>query len=194
METKKVFISYSWAVQSKVLELANRLISNGVEVIIDVYDLKDGQDKYAFMEQSVTNKSIDRVLLICDKTYCEKANKRSGGVGDEIVIISPEVYEQVDQLKFIPILFERDENGQDCLPQFLKSRIYINLIETNPHYEEEYEKLLRNIFEKPLLRKPALGNPPDWLNEETTDFSSIRDVIKQIKGYTGTNQTKLDSL
>ena len=47
--TKKVFISYSWKVQEKVIELAQRLISNGIDVILDVYDLKEGQDKYAFM-------------------------------------------------------------------------------------------------------------------------------------------------
>ena len=39
-EIKKVFISYSWKVQEKVIELANRLIANGIDVLIDVYDLK----------------------------------------------------------------------------------------------------------------------------------------------------------
>ena len=41
--TKKVFISYSWAVQDRVIELAERLIANGVDVVLDVYDLKEGQ-------------------------------------------------------------------------------------------------------------------------------------------------------
>ena len=92
---KKVFISYSWAVQERVVELAERLIANGIDVVLDVYDLKEGQDKYAFMEQSVNDDTIDRVLIICDKTYAEKANNREGGVGDETVIISQEVYGQV---------------------------------------------------------------------------------------------------
>ena len=101
-ETKKVFISYSWKVQEKVIELAERLISNGIDVILDVYDLKEGQDKYAFMEQSVNDPSVDKVLIICDRSYMEKANDRSGGVGDETVIISPEIYGQMKQEKFIP--------------------------------------------------------------------------------------------
>lgn len=63
---KKVFISYSWAVQERVIELAERLIANGIEIILDVYDLKDGNDKYAFMEQSVNDPSVDHVLIICD--------------------------------------------------------------------------------------------------------------------------------
>ena len=125
MESKKVFISYSWKIQDQVIELADRLISDGVDVIIDVYNLKDGQDKYLFMEQCVTDESISRVLMICDESYCKKANNRDGGVGDEIVIISPEVYGKSKQEKFIPIVVERDEDGKEYLPQFIKSRIYI---------------------------------------------------------------------
>lgn len=88
----KIFISYSWASSERVLELAERLMANGVEVILDKWDLKEGQDKYAFMEQSVTDKTIDKVLIVCDKSYAEKANQRTGGVGDETVIISPDLW------------------------------------------------------------------------------------------------------
>ena len=119
-ETKKVFISYSWKVQEKVIELAERLISNGIDVILDVYDLKEGQDKYAFMEQSVNDPSVDKVLIICDRSYMEKANDRSGGVGDETVIISPEIYGQMKQEKFIPIAFEVDKEGKACIPHYLR--------------------------------------------------------------------------
>lgn len=42
--TKKVFISYSWQVQKRVIELAERLIANGVDVVMDIYELKEGQD------------------------------------------------------------------------------------------------------------------------------------------------------
>ena len=48
--TRKVFISYSWAVQDRVVELAERLVANGVDVVLDVWDLMPGHDKYAFME------------------------------------------------------------------------------------------------------------------------------------------------
>ena len=97
-KTPKVFISYSWSSpehEEKVLNLATRLMSHGVEVIIDKWDLKEGQDKYAFMEQAVTSNDIDRVLIISDKMYAEKANSRRGGVGDETIIISPEIYGSV---------------------------------------------------------------------------------------------------
>ena len=191
---KRVFISYSWAVQERVIELAERLIANGVDVVLDVYDLKEGQDKYAFMEQSVNNDTIDRVLIICDKTYAEKANNRQGGVGDETVIISQEVYGQVKQEKFIPIIFEVDENNKAYCPNYIKSRIYIDLSTEDDRYEIEYEKLLRNIYEKPMFKKPMLGSQPEWLENDTIDLSALRDTIKQIRGYTGVNTAKADFL
>lgn len=191
--TKKIFISYSWTVQERVIELAERLIANGVDVVLDVYDLKDGNDKYAFMEQSVNDPTIDHVLIICDKTYTDKANSRTGGVGSETVIITPKIYNQSNQEKFIPVIFEKDEDGKAYCPLYIKSRIYIDL-SNDTQYESEYEKLLRDIYQKPLFRKPALGIKPEWLENDTVDLSAIRDVIKQIKGYSGNNQNKADFL
>lgn len=193
-EIKKVFISYSWKVQEKVIELANRLIANGIDVLIDVYDLKEGHDKYAFMEQSVNDETVDNVLIICDRSYMEKANDRSGGVGDETVIISPEIYGKIKQEKFIPIAFEVDEDGKPCIPQYLKSRIYIDLTTEDDQYEIEYEKLLRSIYKKPIYKKPALGIKPAWLEDETIDLSSLRDILKQLRGYSGDNSAKVDFL
>lgn len=189
----KVFISYSWAVQEKAVELADRLLANGVDAIIDVYDLKEGQDKYAFMEQSVNDPTVNHVLIICDKTYAEKANNRKGGVGDETVIITPQVYGDVEQTKFIPIIVEKDENQNTYCPNYIKSRIYIDLSDEDI-YESEYEKLLRALYHKPLYQKPALGRRPEWLESETVDLSAIRDVIKQIKSLKDINTPKADFL
>lgn len=75
-KTPCVFISYSWSnenIKNSVIDLANRLVRDGVDVKLDVWDLKDGQDKYEFMEKCVTNSNIDKVLIICDKTYVEKS-------------------------------------------------------------------------------------------------------------------------
>lgn len=192
--TPKVFISYAWQNSERVLELAERLMHNGVDVILDKWDLKEGHDKYAFMEQSVTNPEIDKVLIICDRFYTEKANSRIGGVGDETVIISPELYGNVSQEKFVPIIFEVDENLKPYCPAYIKSRIYIDLSTKDDYYEQNYESLLRNIHNKPLLRKPVLGVKPEWLKNENIDLSPIRDLIKQIHGYTGGNKAKADFL
>lgn len=67
METPKVFISYSWHPkenQIRVEQLAERLFSDGVHCVIDIYDFRDGQDKNKFMEQMVNDPTIKKVLLI----------------------------------------------------------------------------------------------------------------------------------
>jgi hypothetical protein len=177
----KIFISYSWSSEQIVLELAQRLMSHGVEVVLDKWELKEGQDKYAFMERCVNDPAITKVLMVCDKQYAQKANDRTGGVGDETVIISGEIYGNMKQEKFIPVIAEKNDNGDAYVPTYIKSRIYIDLSDENT-YEQEYEKLLRNIYDKPLITKPKLGKKPEWLDEEKSDFFPVRDIIKQIKG------------
>jgi len=52
-----VFISYSWdSAEHKqwVLKLADLLILNGVDVLLDQYELSIGKNMFPFMEQSVT--------------------------------------------------------------------------------------------------------------------------------------------
>lgn len=186
----KVFVSYSWVVADKVRELAERLVANGVDVVIDIWDLKIGNDKYAFMEQCVNDPSIFRVLIICDESYMIKANDRKGGVGDETTIISPEIYGNSKQEKFIPIIFEKNSEGKGFVPHFVKSKIYIDLSVDNDTYEQEFEKLLRSIHDKPLFIKPAIGRKPDWLDEEVVDISAIRDIIKQTRSISDTSSNK----
>jgi len=145
-EIKKIFISYSWNPYNnklKVIELAERLTNDGIHVILDDWDLKEGQDKYHFMEQMVNDESVNKVLLVSNKEYAEKANKKKGGVGIESLIVSDEIYQQVEQTKFIPVVMQY-ENGNPCLPTFIKSRIYIDLSDENT-FEDNYDKLIRNI-------------------------------------------------
>jgi len=185
----RIFISYSWSNTERVIELAQRLTDHGINVIIDRWELKEGQDKYAFMEQSVTDNTISKVLIICDKDYAEKANNRKGGVGDETMIISAEVYGKVSQEKFIPVIFERDEDGNEYVPAYLKSRIYIDLSDAD-QYESNYDRLLKNLYNKPEYSKPPLGKMPEWLNGEIVSFTPIRTLIKQLQTLDGKNQSK----
>ncbi len=177
----KIFISYSWGSSDLVLELAQRLVAHGVDVVLDKWELKEGQDKYAFMERCVNDPEITKVLIICDEAYAQKANDRTGGVGDETVIISSEIYGNMRQEKFIPVIAEKDEEGQPYVPTYIKTRIYVDLSDAEK-YEAEYEKLLRNIYEKPQFVKPKLGKRPEWIDNETADFFPLKDLIRQIRG------------
>ncbi len=98
-ENPKLFISYSWTSEEHenwVLNLATELRESGVDVILDKWDLKEGNDALAFMEKMVTDPKVRKVALICDRIYSEKADDRSGGVGTETQIITPEIYSKED--------------------------------------------------------------------------------------------------
>ena len=164
----KVFISYSWHPEEnkiRVQQLARRLMGDGVDVILDVWSLKDGQDKYVFMEKMVTDSDINKVLIICNKDYAEKADCRKGGVGTESTIMSDEIYSKAEQTKFLPVVFEKGNDGMIYKPHFLKSRIHIDM-SSDDCYEMGYEQLLRDIFDKPLIKKPALGTMPAFLETD----------------------------
>lgn len=167
----KVFISYSWSSpehQQTIVNLATRLRSDGVDVVLDVWDLKEGQDKYRFMESLVLDKDISRVLMIIDRQYADKADNRTGGVGTETQIISSELYSKVEQTKFIPIVLEYDES-EPILPTFVKTLKYIDL--SGRDGVDNYEYLVRLLHNKPQFEKPPLGVPPKFLTALSTKTS-----------------------
>lgn len=182
-ELPKIFISYSWSpIKNKnwVLNLAERLTQDGIRVVIDEWDAHEGQDKYVFMEQMVKSPDIQYVLLICNKEYSKKADNRDGGVGIESQIISSEIYSNVDQKKFIPIVRERSEEGSEFLPTFLSTRFYIDLCDSES-YEENYESLVRRIFNKPKNRRPSLGNPPSYISQDDPVFLQTAHIMRPLK-------------
>jgi len=193
-DNPKLFISYSWSSSEHeqwVVALATELRESGVDVILDKWDLKEGHDAHAFMEQMVADPEIKKVALICDKTYSEKANGRSGGVGTEIQIITPEIYNEQSQNKFVAVVAEKNERGKAYLPIYYKSRIYIDL-SNGDSYATNFEQLLRWIFDKPLYVKPELGQKPAFLSDTETlslgtsvAFRRAVESIRSNKDYAG---------
>ena len=192
MENPKVFISYSWSNpqhEKWVINLATELRQAGVDVIFDKWDLKEGHDAIAFMEKMVTDPEIKKVIIVSDRVYAQKADSRKGGVGTETQIISKEIYDKVKQDKFVVVIAEKDENGKPYLPTYYKSRIYIDLSEPDS-YTENFERLLRWIYDKPLYKKPELGKLPSFLSEgeqislgTIVSFKRAIDAIKNGKSY-----------
>lgn len=190
MDAPKLFISYSWSNPTHeqwVIDLATELRESGIDVILDKWDLREGHDAYAFMEKMVTDPEIKKVAIVSDRVYAEKADGRSGGVGTETQIISREVYEKQQQDKFVAIVTEKDEAGKAYLPTYFKSRIHIDLSEPDT-YTDNFEKLLRWVFDKPLYVKPELGKAPTFATESPTIslgttalFKRTVDAIKATK-------------
>jgi len=181
----KVFVSYAQSEERTpwISDICKRLIYDGVDVVVDLWDLEHGADLNAFMERCVNDASITRVLMVCDLLYCQKANERKGGVGKETQIISEEVYNSVGANKFIPIFCALQDDGKPSLPTYLKSRYAINF-STPEKVEENWEILLRDLFEQPLHQKPPLGKPPAYITTpqlparpSTSKFASWRQAI-----------------
>lgn len=190
-QRKKVFISYCWTNHNHeqwILDLAKRLVDDNIHVILDKWDLKPGQDKYKFMESMVLDNTIDKVLIICDKGYKEKADKREGGVGTETQIITPELYEQISQIRYIPIVAEEGENNfSEYMPQYIKSKIAIKM-STPESYIEGYEQLLRVIYDKPQYERPQFGKTPSFITNETKTTSKLYFLNKTLDKYIEDNR------
>ncbi|MEQ9441388.1 MAG: toll/interleukin-1 receptor domain-containing protein [Cyclobacteriaceae bacterium] len=194
--SQKIFISYSWTTpehEEWVLSLAKRLMSDGIEVVLDKWDLKEGHDLYDFMESMVKSPEINKVLIVLDKKYTERADSRKGGVGTETQIISPKIYKDVSQEKFIPIVRERNDEGVAYVPTYLDGRVYIDL-SSDEHFEENYESLIRNIYGRPSFSKPKLGKAPSYLFEETPLNFNTTYILRGFENQIVKNPERVDTL
>jgi TIR domain len=161
----KIFISYRWSSpdhEEWVLRLASSLRASGVDVKLDKWHLKEGQDTLAFMESMVSDKSIKKVILICNKGYVERAESREGGVGTEAQIISAKVYNDTGQDKFAAVVVDLDENGAPLLPTYMSTRLYFDMSSQDAE-ATNFERLLRWIFDEPFHALPPIGKKPDFL-------------------------------
>lgn len=156
--TPLVFVSYSHDSPDHkkwVAELATKLLGNGIDVILDQWDLRYGDDVPKFMERGV--READRVLMICTEPYVHKSNEGKGGVGYEAMIVTGELVRDLGTSKFIPII--KQDSADPKLPVSVSTRFYINLTDEKI-FDEEFEKLLRELHGTPPVKKPPLGENP----------------------------------
>lgn len=158
----KVFISYSWDDEPHkewVKRLADDLIDNGVDVILDQYEVQAGANISYFMEKSLVES--EKVLIIFTENYQAKATKRKGGVGVEYSILNTEVCQNItNNKKYIPIL--RSGTTQTSIPPFMRQFISIYM-QDDSKYEEQIKEIIHCVFEKPLIPKPSIGKKPNYL-------------------------------
>lgn len=185
-----VFFSYSWKpIQNKnnIVDIARKLVSDGITVLLDEWSLSEGQDKYKYMEKMVNDKDVDKVLIFSNKSYTEKANDKKGGVGTESLIISDKIYSQADQTKYIPIVMEYDEKGNPYLPTFIQSRKYFDFSDEKT-FGTEYQKLVMKLFGKPIMKMPPLGNPPSYVTEKPANKSIHIPIVEEIENSIKKNE------
>jgi hypothetical protein len=103
VDAPKVFISYSHDTEAHdkwVLDLASDLRKNGVDAVLDQWDLSLGQDTSMFMQRGILDS--DRVILVCTDRYVTRAEGGTGGVGYERLVVTAEVCKpacNIDQVR-----------------------------------------------------------------------------------------------
>ncbi|WP_052181100.1 HAD-IA family hydrolase [Alistipes sp. ZOR0009] len=156
-----VFISYSWDNKEHeewVLNLATKLCENGVNIVLDKWDLvKLGQLLPDFMEKSITKSQ--RVICIMTPNYKKKTDNLAGGVGYEYSIISAEIFtDDINTSKFIPLF--RKGTDSDAIPTILKGRKYVDMRNDFQFEDKFLHELLRDIHDEPKFKKPIIGEKP----------------------------------
>ncbi len=158
----RVFISYTGTDPKNrewVRDFACKLRRSGVNARIDIFHLKPGFD----LPQWMTNELLmaDKVLLICDQYYAEKADNRKGGVGWETMIIQGDMLSRPEQNKYIAIL--RSENIDQSLPIYVRSRYALDWSDEN-QANKGFNDLLLNLFDCDI--EPQIGEIPDFIKEK----------------------------
>lgn len=162
----KVFISYSHDSKTHsdwVLTLATRLVKNGVDIVLDQWDITLGSDLPRFMETHIT--SAKRVLVICTERYVTKADTGEGGVGYEKMILTSQLVKRISGDSIIPVVRENDLTNK--VPIFLRSRVYIDFSDDSD-FETKYAELLRELHGVKVKPRPPLGPNPF-----TSDSNSV---------------------
>lgn len=155
----RVFISYTGTDlkhRAWVKNLAHRLRENGVDARIDMFHLRPGHDLHQWMTNEVI--MADKVLLICDKYYAEKADARRSGVGWETMIILGDMLSTQKQTKYIGII--HGENINESLPLYIRSKYCLNWTK-DAQMEEEFKDLVLYLYDCDI--EPPLGDTPDYV-------------------------------
>ena len=153
----RVFVSYahtSVAHQQWVEGLASFLRANGIDAHLDAWHLRRGMDLPQFMTNELT--LADRVVIVSDERYAEKADGRVGGVGWETMIVQGDIAKQPpDSTKYLIVV--RSDPVDAGLPPFLMTKFVIHWPDAT--YDDDNRRvLLQELYN--VIEAPPLGPRP----------------------------------
>ncbi|NOS81114.1 MAG: toll/interleukin-1 receptor domain-containing protein [Nitrospira sp.] len=153
-QTPTTFISYSWdddGHRAWVRDLATRLRTDGVDVVLDQWHAAPGDQLPAFMERAIRENQF--VLIVCTPGYKRRSDERKGGVGYEGDVITGEVATKQNHRKFIPLL--RSGEWATASPSWVAGKYFIDL-RGDLYQETHYADLLATLHgDRP--EAPPLG-------------------------------------
>lgn len=168
----RVFISYTGTNKDNatwVKSLATALREHGVDARLDAFHLKPGFD----LPQWMTNEVImaEKVLLVCDKYYMEKADFRKGGVGWETMVIQGDMLAQGDnKQKYIAII--REDAADEALPIYMKSKYAFNWGKDIGIDPDRLKELVLCIFD--CDTEPELGVVPAYVKQKIKNHGNAK--------------------
>lgn len=171
-EHPKVFISYSHqdkTYEKKVLDLSNRLRSEGIDANIDLYEESPVEGWQRWMENQINN--ADFVLIVSSKSYYQKCysdTEKGKGVSWEVNIVYQHIYDATSQnTKFIPVYFDPGDEQYILMP--LKSFTFYNIAS-----QEGFDKLYWRLRGITKTQRPPLGKlrPLPEKEQKTMFFST----------------------
>lgn len=140
---KIVFISYCWE-DDEHIAWVRRLaedLSCWVKIRLD-QKLPLGWELNRFMEQAVA--TSDKVLIIATPEYKDRADNRKRGVGYETSLITDDLVNDQNKIKFIPII--RKGTKETSYPRYLGSRKGLYMTDDG-RYKEQLNELVKNLLE-----------------------------------------------
>lgn len=160
MGTPRVFISYSHdsdAHRARVLALAERLRTDGIETELDRYVNGTPAEGWPRWMLNCLDRA-DRVLLVCTQTYYRRFRGHEApglgrGVDWEGAIITQAIYDQRSaSTRFIPVLFDAADAAH--IPEPVRSRSR-HVLTSADGYQDLYDELLDQAGVEP----GPLGEP-----------------------------------
>lgn len=155
--SKSVFVSYSHDSPEHadaVLELTNRLRSEGIDCVLDQYETSPREGWPRWMDREI--KKARFVVMICTEKYYKRVmGEEEKGIGLGVKWEGSLIYNHLYSAeslndKFIPVLFH--ESDKIFIPTPLQgATLYI--INNNIGYQD----LCFRLLEQPKIKKPPLG-------------------------------------
>lgn len=171
MSEVTAFISYSHDSdehRERVLALSERLRSDGIATILDLY-VEKGSPTEGWPRWMMNGlNAATHILCVCTETYRrrflgQEVPDKGKGVDWEGALVTQALYDARSRTnKFIPVLFARSDESH--IPEPLRSRTYY-LLDSEASYQALYDAVLDQAGVEPgavgeLKRKPrATGQP-----------------------------------
>lgn len=196
------FISYAWqpiANKDWVRAFATRLRDDGVNAILDQWEVRPGDRIPQFMTQSISKS--DYVLIVCTESYKRKSDDPTydpsrapddgvSGVSFEGYIMTAELLAGISpERKFIPI-WRDGKQWKSSAPSWVVGKRYIDF-RGDPYNEDAYSELLDHLLDHtpkpPPIKGLSIDSSSDTVDADETASRRFEVEMDYVENDTDSN-------